>query len=114
MEDKFIIIQWPDIQEWMIEDGFEENAYLVNDEKGVEKYGSSAYFVNTLWIEEIYKRNTKIGMYVNELMNEKFVNVPNEDIDKFVETCKQMGVTCNGGAFDMNNNGNVVGQYFYL
>lgn len=32
-------------------EGFEENSYLINDEKGIEKLGSSAYFVNTEWLK---------------------------------------------------------------
>jgi stage V sporulation protein AE len=31
-------------------EGFKENSYLINDEKGIEEFGSSAYFVNTKWL----------------------------------------------------------------
>ena len=53
--DKYIIIQWPEIQEFMEIEGFEENSYLINDEKGLDDFGSSAYFVNTKWIDEFFK-----------------------------------------------------------
>lgn len=33
-------------------DGFEENSYLVNDDKGLLEFGSSAYFVKRKWLEE--------------------------------------------------------------
>lgn len=47
----FIIIMWPDIQEYMDKEGFRENSHLINDEVGLDKYGSSAYFVNKAWLE---------------------------------------------------------------
>ena len=36
-------------------DGFEENSYLVNDDRGLLEFGSSAYFVNRKWLEEHVK-----------------------------------------------------------
>ena len=41
IEDSYIVIIWPDIQELMEEDWFDEEAIL--DSSG--KFGSSAYFV---------------------------------------------------------------------
>lgn len=55
MKTTFEIVCWPDIQVLMELDGFNENAYLINDEKGLEEYGSSAYFVNSDWL----RKNTK-------------------------------------------------------
>ena len=48
----YIVIGWPDIQYLFNEEGFEENSYLVNDEQGLEDFGSSAYFVNVDWLKE--------------------------------------------------------------
>ena len=36
-------------------DGFEENSYLVNDDRGLLECGSYAYFVNRKWLEENVK-----------------------------------------------------------
>lgn len=47
------VICWPDIQDYMNKEGFEDNAYLINDEKGMELFGSSAYFVNTEWADKV-------------------------------------------------------------
>ncbi len=33
--------------------GFHENAFLINDEKGMERFGSSAYFVSTEWLDDM-------------------------------------------------------------
>jgi hypothetical protein len=50
--DKFIVVQYPEIQQYMDKDGFTDNAHLINDDIGLEKYGSSAYFVNEKWFIE--------------------------------------------------------------
>jgi len=49
MED-YEIIGWPEIQELMDKEGFEENATLIesNDSMGI---GSSTYLVNKEWLE---------------------------------------------------------------
>ncbi len=49
----YIVIQWPDIQHYMDLQGFEENSYLINDEKGMNDFGSSAYFVDEEWLNEL-------------------------------------------------------------
>lgn len=49
------IVTWPDSQ--MVEEipGYTSFAYLINDEEGLETYGSSAYVVDKDWYDE----NTK-------------------------------------------------------
>lgn len=49
----YTVIQWPEIQAYMDIPGFRENSYLINDEKGMEDFGSSAYFVDVKWLEGI-------------------------------------------------------------
>lgn len=51
--DKYIVVTWPDIQTYMDKEGFENNAHLINDEKGIELFGSSAYFINEEWAEKV-------------------------------------------------------------
>ena len=51
-KDTFEVVCWPESQTLMGIDGFDENAYLVNDDKGLLEFGSSAYFVNRRWLEE--------------------------------------------------------------
>lgn len=58
-KDTFEVVCWPDSQMLMELDGFEENSYLVNDDKGLLEFGSSAYFVNRKWLEKNVKRNSK-------------------------------------------------------
>lgn len=43
-EDGMCIVTWPDSQSLMDQPGFEDECILINDEYGLEKYGSSAYW----------------------------------------------------------------------
>lgn len=47
----YIVVTWPYIQELMEIEGFKENSYLINDNKGMEDFGSSAYFVDKTWYQ---------------------------------------------------------------
>jgi hypothetical protein len=49
-QDTYEVVCWPEIQFLFGEEGFEQNAYLINDEKGIDDFGSSAYFVNSDWL----------------------------------------------------------------
>lgn len=50
---KFILVEWPETQNLMDHEGFEENACLANDDYFLKTYGSSAYFVNEEWLKEV-------------------------------------------------------------
>lgn len=47
-----IIICWPDSQKLMELYGFRENCWLINGERGLDTYGSSAYLVDKDWYDE--------------------------------------------------------------
>lgn len=54
MEDNlYTVISWPEIQDYMDLEGFNENAYLVNCEQGLEDFGPSAYFIRCDWLKSI-------------------------------------------------------------
>lgn len=56
-KERYIVVTWTDdIQSLMDKEGFKENSYLINDEKGLDDFGSSAYFVNEEWYESIKKQ----------------------------------------------------------
>ena len=57
MPEKFIVVTWPESQNLMDLEGFEENCHLINDESGLAQYGSSAYFVNEDWLREKEKNS---------------------------------------------------------
>ena len=50
----YVIICWPEIQYLFNEGGFDKNSYLINDDKGINEFGSSAYFVNKEWLDNLY------------------------------------------------------------
>ena len=52
-EDDFVVIQWPEVQELMPKEGFDRNTSLANEGWALEKYGSSAYFVNKQWLSKV-------------------------------------------------------------
>ena len=46
---KYIIVQWPESQYLFDVDNWQEHCYLINDDNGLNKFGSSAYFVEEDW-----------------------------------------------------------------
>ena len=58
-EHVFVVITWPDIQDLMDEEGFEENSILINDGSLYEKYGDSAYMVNLNWLNKTHIINNE-------------------------------------------------------
>jgi len=56
LASNYAIITWPFIQHIMDIEGFEEHSYLVNDEKGLEDFGPSAYFVHADWLNTIVNK----------------------------------------------------------
>lgn len=50
--EEYEIIGWPDIQDYMDKEGFDENSALItpNDNIGI---GSSTYIVDKEWLEKI-------------------------------------------------------------
>lgn len=49
LNSTFEIVVWPDIQEYMVIEGFRENAMLINEKPFINLVGSSAYFINSNW-----------------------------------------------------------------
>lgn len=55
MKDTYTIVTFPDVQELMEIEGFDENSHLINDDPLLSKVGSSAYFVNSKWLDDVNK-----------------------------------------------------------
>ena len=51
-KETFEVVCWPERQILMEIDGSAENSYIVNDDRGLLEFGSSAFFVNRKWLEE--------------------------------------------------------------
>jgi len=65
-KDVFIVVTWPDVQEFFELDEFDENSILINKEELYNEYGSSAYLIRKIWLDE--KEN-------NKSLFEKFGNI---------------------------------------
>ena len=46
------IMTWPESQDLMEMPDWEKNTWLINDEEGLDLFGSSAYIYNKDWYEE--------------------------------------------------------------
>lgn len=66
---KYVVISWPEIQNYMDLDGFEENSYLVNDDKGIEDFGSSAYFVDEDWLDSLEENAVNVGEVITHCLH---------------------------------------------
>lgn len=44
-EDLYVVVPWPESQEYMEEPWFEDESVLINDHSGIIKYGGSAYMI---------------------------------------------------------------------
>lgn len=49
------VVTWPESQDLMEKKGFREHCELINSEKGLDMYGSSAYLVDKEWLEQVEK-----------------------------------------------------------
>lgn len=47
-----VIVCWPESQMLMEKEGFYDNCSLINSERGLEEYGSSAYLVDKDWYQK--------------------------------------------------------------
>lgn len=47
-----VVVTFPEVQELMDKEGFEENSHLINDDFGLMQYGYSAYFIDVDWLNE--------------------------------------------------------------
>lgn len=71
----YTVVMWPEVQGLMEIDGFRENSYLINDDKGISEFGSSAYFVDVDWLESIERieMTEERYQYLNSLPIEEYV-----------------------------------------
>ncbi|MCC8115093.1 MAG: hypothetical protein LIP03_14100 [Bacteroidales bacterium] len=73
--EKYVTITWPEIQELMEKEGFDENAHLINDETGLDRFGSCAYFVRLDWLNESTDNAHKEKFYLLTALIERSDNV---------------------------------------
>ena len=61
---------WPESQNLFDIPGFEENSYLVNDDRGMEDFGGSAYFVDEEWLDSIEDGGENPDSFVSSVITD--------------------------------------------
>lgn len=51
MEDEFVVVMWPEVQNLMDLADFDENASLIVTAPLYDEYGHNAYFVRKSWLK---------------------------------------------------------------
>ena len=69
------IICWPESQMLMEKEGFYDNCSLINSDRGIEEFGSSAYLVDKDWYQK----------FINGELSDAEYN--DEDIDDMLDIC---------------------------
>lgn len=69
------IVCWPESQMLMEKEGFFDNCSLINSDRGLEEFGSSAYLVNKDWYQK----------FINGELSDAEYN--DEDIDDMLDIC---------------------------
>lgn len=61
-EEEYVAMSFPEVQTLFEKQGFDDNAYLINDEKGIKDFGPCAYFVKKEWLNKVnnYVENNTI------------------------------------------------------
>lgn len=57
------IVCWPESQMLMEKEGFYDNCSLINSERGLEEYGSSAYLVDKDWYQKFINDELPDAIY---------------------------------------------------
>lgn len=58
-----VIVCWPESQMLMEKEGFYENCSLINSERGLDVYGSSAYLVDEDWYQKFINGELSDAVY---------------------------------------------------
>lgn len=69
------IVCWPESQILMGKEGFYENCSLINSQRGLDEYGSSAFLVDQEWYNKVINGEIPDAEYNDE------------DIDDMLDIC---------------------------
>ena len=53
MKEEYVTMPFPEVQNLFEQEGFDDNSYLINDEKGIKDFGPCAYFVKKEWLNKV-------------------------------------------------------------
>lgn len=70
---EYIVLEFPNSQEVLEHPEAENHCHLINDEKGLELYGSGAYFVDKKWYLDTFRE----GILIKASQNLKIESINN-------------------------------------
>ena len=100
--ENYIIVCWPEIQEYMDKEGFDKNSSLIIEDRLVDLYGSSAYFVSKTWINKNKQARHEANMQLLSKLKRYLNNNP--DI-RFVQALFNLNY------IKVNSNGQIIDTY---
>ena len=59
----YVIVCWPESQMLMEKEGFYDNCSLINSDRGLEEFGSSAYLVDKDWYQKFINGELSDAVY---------------------------------------------------
>ena len=101
--DNYTIICWPEIQEYMDKEGFEENSSLITNDLLVDLYGSSAYFVSITWINNYKKSRYESNMELLSKLKKYLKDNPDIRFVQALFNLNYIKVDYNGQIIDTYN-----------
>lgn len=100
--ENYIIVCWPEIQEYMDKEGFDKNSSLITDEHLADLYGSSAYFISKTWINKHKQARQEANMQLLSKLRKYLQN--NSDI-RFVQALFNLNY------IKVDSNGQIIDTY---
>ena len=101
--ENYIIVCWPEIQEYMDKEGFDKNSSLITDEHLVDLYGSSAYFVSKTWINKHKQARQEANMQLLSKLRKYLQNNPDIRFVQALFNLNYIKVDSNGQIIDTYN-----------
>lgn len=96
MEDLFTVVTWPESQELLEIEGFEENSILIYDGPLYDQYGDAAYLVSLDFLMQNLKEMNKVyGVYFAYSKYEVGFEEDNPDIPKYPSKLAKVKVYSN-------------------
>lgn len=101
--ENYIIVCWPEIQEYMDKEGFDKNSSLITDEHLADLYGSSAYFVSITWINNYKKSRYESNMELLSKLKKYLKDNPDIRFVQALFNLNYIKVDSNGQIIDTYN-----------
>lgn len=101
--ENYIIVCWPEIQEYMNKEGFDKNSSLIIDDRLVDLYGSSAYFVSRTWINKNKQARQEANAQLLSKLRKYLNNNPNIRFVQALFNLNYIKVDSNGQIIDTYN-----------